>query len=89
MSELNQKLTLDRQAIYKIEVPGLVSERWSNLYAEIVVTVSYDNDEQPITTLTGPMDQAALQGLLRRLYSIGLPLISVSYLDHNQIDKKG
>jgi len=28
--------------------------------------------------MTGTLDQAALQGLLRRLYSLGLPLISVN-----------
>jgi hypothetical protein len=32
---------------------------------------------QPVTILTGTFDQAGLQGLLRRLYSLGLPLISV------------
>jgi len=35
-------------------------------------------DGPPITTLTGILDQAALQGLLRRLYALGLPLISVN-----------
>jgi hypothetical protein len=89
MEELKPKLSLDRQATYKIEVPGLISERWSNWYVEIALTVRYDNDEQPITTLTGTMDQAALQGLLRRLYSLGLPLISVNNLDQNDIDMKG
>ena len=29
---------------------------------------------------TGAVDQAALQGLLRLLYSLGLPLISVNWL---------
>ncbi len=31
--------------------------------------------------ITGSFDQAALQGLLRRLYSLGLPLISVICLE--------
>ena len=29
----------------------------------------------------GTVDQAALQGLLRRLYSLGLPLLSVNRVD--------
>jgi hypothetical protein len=41
------------------------------------VTVASEDNGQPITTLTLIVDQAALQGLLRRLYSLGLPLISV------------
>jgi hypothetical protein len=31
--------------------------------------------------LTGTMDQAALHGVLRRLYSLGLPLISVNPIE--------
>jgi len=37
--------------------------------------------QMPITTLTGSLDQAALLGLLRCLYSLGLPLISVNCLE--------
>ena len=40
-------------------------------------------DDPPFTTLTGPMDQAALQGLLRRLYSLGLPVISVQCVEYD------
>ncbi len=37
------------------------------------------DDGPPATTLTGVVaDQAALHGLLRWLYSLGLPLISVN-----------
>jgi hypothetical protein len=43
----------------------------------LTITVEIDPDGGPITILTGAFDQAALQGLLRRLYSMGLPLISV------------
>jgi hypothetical protein len=42
----------------------------------MTITVEREGDGPPITTLTGTVDQAALQGLLRRLYSLGLPLIS-------------
>ncbi len=43
----------------------------------MTITVDTEGDGLPITILTGTVDQAALQGLLRRLYSLGLPLISV------------
>jgi len=43
----------------------------------MTVTVGSEVDGLPVTTLTCKVDQAALQGLLRRLYSLGLPLISV------------
>jgi hypothetical protein len=47
----------------------------------MTITVESEGDGSPITILTGTFDQAALQGLLRRLYSLGLPLISVIYID--------
>ena len=47
----------------------------------MTITVEREGDDLTVTTLTGTVDQAALQGLLRRLYSLGLPLISVNCLD--------
>jgi hypothetical protein len=77
MNKSKQKLTLDRPATYQIKVPGVLDERWSDWNGGMTVSVESDGDDLPITTLTGTVDQAALQGLLRRLYSLGLPLISV------------
>ncbi len=82
MNEFKHKLTLDRPATYQIKVPGELDERWSDWAGEMRVTVRNDDDGLPITTLIGPVDQAALQGLLRRLYSLGLPLISVICVDY-------
>jgi len=81
MKKTKQKLTLDRPATYKIEVPGELDERWSDWAGGMTVTVKSDSDGLPVTTLTGTFDQAALQGLLRRLYSLGMSLISVICLE--------
>ena len=77
MKEIKQKLTLDRPATYQIKVPGHLSESWSDWNGRMTITFERDDAGLPITTLTGSVDQAALQGMLRRLYSLGLPLISV------------
>jgi hypothetical protein len=74
---VKQKLTLDRPATYEINVPGQLDESWSDRAGGMTITVESEGDGPPITTLTGTLDQAALHGLLRRLYSLGLPLISV------------
>jgi hypothetical protein len=71
------KLTLDRPALYQIKIPGQLDESWSDWAEGLTITVESEAEDQPVTTLTGTMDQAALQGLVRRLYSLGLPLISV------------
>jgi hypothetical protein len=34
----------------------------------------------PVSTLAGTFDQAGLHGVLRRLYSLGLPLVSVVWV---------
>jgi len=62
---------------YQIKVPGELDESWSDWIGGMAITVEGEETDQPVTTLTGALDQAALQGLLRRLYSLGLPLISV------------
>ena len=82
MNKGKQKLTLDRPATYQIKVPGHLGESWSDWAGGMTITVESggDGEDRPVTTLTGTLDQAALQGLLRRLYSLGLPLISVTWM---------
>ena len=77
MNDIKQKLTLDRPATYQINVPGHLDDSWSDWVERMTVTVGSDRDGLPVTTLTGTFDQAALLGLLRRLYSLSLSLISV------------
>jgi hypothetical protein len=81
MKEVKQKLTLDQTATYQIKVPGQLDESWSEWAGGMTITVECGDDGPPITTLTGTVDQAALQSLLRRLYSLGLPLISVEWVE--------
>lgn len=81
MIEKYPKLSLYRPASYEIIVPGHLDDLWSEWGAELSVTHKLNSDGKPITALIGMLDQAALQGLLRRLYSLGLPLISVNCLE--------
>ena len=81
MKKRKHKLTLDQPATYQIEVQGKLDENWPDWAGEMTVTVRNGGNGLSITTLTGTIDQAALLGLLRRLYSLGIPLISVICLD--------
>ena len=76
-------LSLDRLATYQIKVPGEIDVDWVDWAEMLTLTVETGRDGMPISTLTGTMDQAALHGLLRRLYSLGLPLISVICVAHH------
>ena len=73
--------SLDRPATYQIKVPGYLEERWSDWFEGMTIAVESEGEGPPVTTLTGRLDQAALQGLLRRLYSLGLPLVSVACVE--------
>ena len=72
-----KKLTLDRPATYQIKVPEELDQRWSDWYRGMTIAVGRDDNGLSVSILTVKADQAALQSLLRRLYSLGLPLISV------------
>ena len=78
MKRVKHRPTLDRPATYQIKVPGHLDESWSEWAGQMAISVESEGDGPPVTTLTGVVDQAALHGLLRRLYSLGLPLISVN-----------
>jgi hypothetical protein len=75
------KPTLDRPTTYQIRVPGELDESWSDWVAGMTTTVESEGEDPPVTILTGTVDQAALHGVLRRLYSLGLPLISVNPIE--------
>ncbi len=86
MKEVKQKLTLDQPATYQIKVPGHLGESWSEWAGGMTITVENGDDGPPTTTLTSAVaDQSALQSLLRRLYFLGLPLMSVNW---NEIGKR-
>jgi hypothetical protein len=77
MTEVNQKLGLDRSGIYQIRVPGRLDESWEEWFEGMEITVE-SGDGPTVTTLTGTVaDEAALQGLLDRLFSLRLRLLSV------------
>ena len=77
MNKIN-KLTLSQPATYEIRVPGELDPSWSDWAGGMEISIVSKGDGPPVTILTGTVaDQAALQGLLRRLYSLGLPLLSV------------
>jgi hypothetical protein len=88
VSEVWQGPTLVGVVEYEIRVPGELDDSWSEWYNELTVLVEKTGDAAPVTILTGTFDQAALQGLLRRLYSLGLPLISVRWLEHGSNDRR-
>ncbi len=78
MKDANRKLGLDQPGRYEIKVPGRLDKGWSEWFEGMTITAEGGGDDPTITTLTGIVtDEAALLGLLDRLYSLGLRLLSV------------
>ena len=63
--------------VYQIKVQGRLDESWSGWFNGMAITLEGDT-----TTLTGAVvDQAALRGLLSRLWDLNLALISVNPIE--------
>ena len=71
------QLTLDRPVKYQIKVPGKLETEQLRFTKDLTITVDIGQDEIPLSILIGIFDQSALQGFLRYLYSLGIPLLSV------------
>ena len=92
MAGAGQKLTLDCPATYQIEVQGYLDENRSEWLDGMAIQPQVDAEGSSSTILTGLLvDQAALQGLLRKLYVLGMPLLSVKRIVTEQLanDKVG
>jgi hypothetical protein len=64
---------------YQIRVQGWIGERWANWFDGMTMIYEGAEDDSPITILSGPVvDQAALRGLLTRIWDLNLTLISVA-----------
>jgi len=70
--------------IYVIRIKGHLDDKWADRFEGLTITLEEDGD----TLLTGPVvDQAALHGLLKKVRDLGMPLISVSPVEHGQADQ--
>jgi hypothetical protein len=72
----------DRREVYQIKVQGRLGETWSSWFHDMAITSEEASDGSAVTTLTGPVvDQAALRGVLDRIWNLNLNLIYVSRIE--------
>lgn len=72
-------LTLDQPAPYRLRLQGRVSTGWQDWLKDS--TVEHNEDNQ--TVVTGLVrDQAGLFGLLSFVRDLGVPLISVEFIEN-------
>jgi len=81
---IESDLSVDQPAIYCIRVIGYLDENWSACMGGLNIETSSPEGKRTVTTLSGSViDQAALFGVLKALYDMRLPLLSVECLKIN------
>ena len=66
----------------QIRIRGWIGKRWANWFDGLAMTYEGTEDDLPLTVLTGPVaDQAALRGILSRIWDLNLTLLSVSRVE--------
>ena len=70
----------DETPIYCIRVKGRLSPEWADWFGDMAITTAEGGD----TLLTGPVDQAALHGLLHQVRDLGVPLLAVNLVADSQ-----
>jgi hypothetical protein len=73
---------LETPATYRIRVQGSIDPTWSDLIAGMRIATDSSTEKETVTILVGRLvDQAALSGVLKALYDLRIPLLSVENLD--------
>lgn len=84
MTDRGHTFNPDFPVIYQITVQGYLDESRSDWFDGMDIEPQVDADGRSVTKLTGKVvDQAALHGLLRKLYDLGLLLLSI---ERNELD---
>ena len=80
---MSPKISLDQPGQYCIRVQGALGERWMEYFEDMQIAIETLPDGLQVTVLTGCLtDQAALQGVLQKLYKLGFPLISAEHMEN-------
>lgn len=78
VNESSTELGVTSPAIYQITVKGVLAEHWAGWFNGSAISVEPIPEEKTRTRLTFKVrDQAELLGILNRLNSLNLPLLSV------------
>jgi len=78
----------DKQVVYQIRVQGKLDDRWPDWFSGLAVTAENGIGNPSVTTLVGSIDQAALRGILCKLWDLNLTLISVHRVEADDEENK-
>ena len=71
-----KKIALDQPCTYRICVQGQLDINWADYFEGMEIENNCEAGGYKVTFLSGRLiDQAAVQGVLQKLYNLGFPLI--------------
>jgi len=81
-SPVRENFDLETPATYRIRVQGSLDSAWSERLGGMRISMDPEPGNESRTTLVGELaDQAALSGVLKALYDLRIPLLSVEILE--------
>jgi len=74
---------------YQIKINGIVHANWSDWFSGMEISTEKDGEGSQVTILTGMVaDQAALRGILCRIWDLNLTVLSVLRVDIGVVRKE-
>jgi len=75
----------DNQQIYQLTVAGRLNDKWITWLDNMVIEIQSHKDHENTVIKVAIPDQAALRGILNKLWDLNLTLITVNQLqDKNE-----
>ena len=89
LKNTDEHLKRGQPARYRIKIQGKYNEIWSDWMDDLEINTICQEKGTAITILTGIVrDQAGLHGLLNRIRDLGIPLLSVQYVNPKYFEKE-
>ena len=68
---------------YEIVIKGYLDQRWQKVFPDFEFNFELRYENEPVTRMIGDVkDQSALNGFVNHLWKLGIELISIQELDH-------
>jgi hypothetical protein len=84
MSDIHPSTKIhDEPDLYEIRLKGHLVDQWAGWFGDVIIGL----EDNGTTLLTCPVfDQAALYGLLKKVRSLGMPLLSVNRVESDKLN---
>ena len=84
MNDSRRQLRHSAPSVYEVRVQGRIDSQWTKWFDDMTLCTDEIDETLVFTTISGAVvDQAALLGLLQKLYSLGLPICELRQVAPN------